>query len=414
MMTTNMNNNTTINLLKEGMEKHLVCKTTLTRKLTLDGMTQAYPVYRVRLDALYYNDQNDRIATWISKYKSEHEGKAPDVQDKESYNQVIENFIAESNPEAIRNTQRNIAMVKQREPGVTLLDGRVIDGNRRFTCLRRLAAGNPEFNWFETVILDRDLANSAKQIKILELSIQHGEEGRVDYNPIDRLVGLYNDVLSTGLLTPEEYASSVNMADGSKLKPYLETAQLMADFLEFINAPGQFYIARELQLNGPLEELQKLLKKCRTDAEKEDLKLVVFSNLLMQPVGDMTRYVRNIKSILGTSYAGEFLDEQTQIAMQVAEKLPETGKVTTAAIRDKIRTQEDLVEKLKNSMDKTLMRVKKDETRNRPGMLVGKAVTFLDGIDQNILVKLNDGERSTLLENLDRLDVLSRQLREAL
>ena len=45
---------------------------------------------------------------------------------------------------------------------------------------------------------------------------------------------------------------------------------------------------------------------------------------------------------------------------------------------------------------------------------MGKAVTFLDGIDQNILLKLNDKERTTLLENLDRLDVLSQQLREAL
>lgn len=413
MMNTNMDT-MSVNLLKESLKGLLVQKTVMNRKLTLDGVTQVYPIYRVRLDMLYYNDQNDRIATWISKYKSEHGGEAPSVQDKESYNQVIEDFIAESNTEPIRNTQKNISVFKQREPGVTLMDGRIIDGNRRFTCLRRLAADNPEFNWFETVILNRDIANSAKQIKILELSIQHGEEGRVDYNPIDRLVGLYNDVLSTGLLTPDEYARSVNMGDGSKLKPYLETAQLMADFLEFINAPGQFYIARELQINGPLEELQKLLKKCRTDAEKEDLKLVVFNNLLMQPVGDMTRYVRNIKSILGTSYAGDFLDEQTQIAKQVAEKLPETGKVNTAAIRDQIRTQEDLVEELKNSMDKTLLRVKKDETRNRPGMLVGKAVTFLDGIDQNILMKLNDKERSTLLENLDRLDVLSRQLREAL
>ena len=41
----------------------LVQKTDLTRKITYGGKTVAYPVYRVRLDALYYNDQNDRIAT---------------------------------------------------------------------------------------------------------------------------------------------------------------------------------------------------------------------------------------------------------------------------------------------------------------------------------------------------------------
>ena len=48
-----------------------VSKTTLSRKLTLGGITKAYPVYRVRLDQLFYNDQNDRIATWITQYKND-------------------------------------------------------------------------------------------------------------------------------------------------------------------------------------------------------------------------------------------------------------------------------------------------------------------------------------------------------
>ena len=39
----------------------VVQKTTLTRKVTYGGKTVIYPVYRVRLDCLYYNDQNDRI-----------------------------------------------------------------------------------------------------------------------------------------------------------------------------------------------------------------------------------------------------------------------------------------------------------------------------------------------------------------
>ena len=41
-------------------DESIVSKTTLSRKLTLGGVTKAYPVYRVRLDQLYYNDQNDR------------------------------------------------------------------------------------------------------------------------------------------------------------------------------------------------------------------------------------------------------------------------------------------------------------------------------------------------------------------
>ena len=128
-----------MNLLKEGMDQKAVIKTALTRKLTVDGLTKAYPVYKVKLDWLFYNDQNDRIATWISQYKAKHEGKTPDTADREAYNNIIEEYIVASNPDAIRKTQMNIELVEQREPGVVLADGRIIDGNRRFTCLRRLA-----------------------------------------------------------------------------------------------------------------------------------------------------------------------------------------------------------------------------------------------------------------------------------
>ena len=167
-----------LNLLKEGPGT-IVQTTNLSRKLTIAGVTKAYPVYRVKLDKLFYNDQNDRIATWISQYKSEHGLSAFSDLSRESYNAIIEQFIIQSNEAAIDKTQMNIALVHQREPGVILSDGRIIDGNRRFSCLRRLAVTAPEFDWFEAVILDTSIETDKKQIKMLELAIQHGEEKKL-------------------------------------------------------------------------------------------------------------------------------------------------------------------------------------------------------------------------------------------
>jgi hypothetical protein len=53
------------NLLGIGNESFVI-KTGLSKKITINGVAKAYPVYKVRLDMLFYNDQNDRIATWIS------------------------------------------------------------------------------------------------------------------------------------------------------------------------------------------------------------------------------------------------------------------------------------------------------------------------------------------------------------
>ena len=136
-------------LLQEGKENGTVITTAQSRKLTIDGRTQAYTVYKIKLSNLFYNDQNDRIATWISKYKADHNGEAPDPSNRNSYNDIIEQFIVESNPDAINKTQNNIELVDQREPGVVLNDGRIIDGNRRFTCLRRLSKKNEKFGYFE-------------------------------------------------------------------------------------------------------------------------------------------------------------------------------------------------------------------------------------------------------------------------
>lgn len=402
-----------MNLLKDGIAQHTVEKTTLTRKLTLDGLTKAYPVYKVRLDQLFYNEQNDRIATWISQYRAQHDGHAPDASDREHYNAVIEKFIVDSNPDAIRKTQNNIEMVDQREPGVVLADGRIIDGNRRFTCLRELAKKNDRFGYFEAVILDRNIESSAKQIKLLELSIQHGEENKVDYNPIDRLVGVYNDITATGLLSVEEYARSTNETEG-EVRKRVEVANLMVEFLEFINAPKQFYIARDLQLYYPLEELLKLIKKCSTVDEAEDLKNAVFTNILMQTNGDMTRFVRHIKSVIGTEYQDEFLQEQQGIAAQVIETLPPQGKVTTESLRETVRSNTEAVRALERSMDKALTKAKKTETKNRPILLAEKATTFLEGIDTNILAKLNDSELQRLKQQLSHLEDAVRSIREYL
>ena len=402
-----------MNLLQEGIQTHAVEKTEMTRKLTLDGVTKAYPVYRVHLDSLYYNDQNDRIATYISRYKSEHGGAAPDVSDREGYNALIEQFIIDSNPDAIRKTRTNIEMVGQREPGVVLSDGRVIDGNRRFTCLRQLSRKKDGFNYFETVILDRSIEHNMKQIKLLELSIQHGEEARVDYDPVDRLVGVYNDLIDTRLLTVPEYARSTNETE-AEVRRRMEDAQLMVEFLEFINAPKQFHIARDLQVVNPLHELPTMLRKCSGPDEEEMLKNAVFTNLLLKPSGDMTRFVRKIKGILSSPFKQEFLDEQMSIAERAVDLLPPVGKVNSDVIREQVRSYTDLTEALDRSMEKADLKSKKDATRNRPVQLVEKATSFLEDIDPHILLKLNDSELQRFVRQLDLLDGVIAQLRENL
>lgn len=400
-----------MNLLTDGIAQEVVFPTQLTRKLTIDGVTSAYPVYRVRLDQLYYNDQNDRISTWISKYKAEHDDQGPSTTQRDDYNKLIETFIVESNPDSIRKTQNNIELVDQREPGVVLVDGRVIDGNRRFTCLRRLAAKNDKFNYFETIILDRNIESSAKQIKLLELSIQHGEESKVDYNPIDRLVGIYNDIIDTKMLSVEEYARSTNESV-AEVRHKVELANLMIDFLDFINAPKQFYLARDMELYSSLDELSKLLRKCHTEDEKADLKNSVYCNILMNTQGDMARFLRRLKTIVDSDHRDDFFAEQNDLAVEVLDMLPTNGKVTIDTIRDDVRTNLDVRDSLARSVEKAEMKTKKAESLNRPIQLAEKATNFIDEIDTHIFDKMNDSDLQRLKKQLGKLTARIQEIEE--
>lgn len=402
-----------MNLLKEGIEEKSVIANDTNKRLVIDNISKDYPVYKIRLDKLYYNDQNDRIATWMAQYKVENNIDIVEVSDQDNYNNIIHEFITESNREAIKKTQLNIKMVGQQESGVVLMDGRIIDGNRRFTCLRNIEKETGKTQYFEAVILDHSIESNAKQIKMLELMLQHGVDEKVGYNPIDRLVGIYTDIIDTKLLTVKEYADSVNMSE-SDIQLEVEKANLMIEFLGFINAPKQFHIARHFNIVDPLKELHMMLKKVKDEEKKEDLKNTVFTQFLMQPFGDTTRYTRKIKKIASSNrFLDEFLDEQMEIVERVCEELEQHPKVSNKEINI-IRSNEKIKSDFLHSTEKFVNKVDGDTTRTQPIKQTEKAFDSLDLIDIKILKKLSEEQKSEIREKLEMIDQIVLTIRREL
>lgn len=387
----------------------IVQLTGLSRKLTINGETLAYPVYRVRLDKLYYNDRNDRILTWISQYKDENGVDELSGLDREEYNRIIEDFIVKSNPAAIEKTRNNIALFNQREPGVTLSDGRIIDGNRRFTCLRMLHRDDPETNYFETVILAESPADSAKQIKLLELAIQHGEEQKVDYSLIDTAIGAYLDIVDTGLITREEYAASTNETIGDVQKK-LDIAQLVLEFLEFMHTPGQYHIARDMQVYSVLTELLPLLNKCKTDAERDALKRSVFSNTMLATFADQRKYIRNLKSLFGTQPYKTYIQRENKAAEQLTEAMDGYGIGGMEDLKEFVAQQADRKEEQSLSFEKALNQSRKAQTKNKPAKNVGRCIDLLMEIDTDIFAKLTDEEREALRAQMNKLSEVTAMI----
>ena len=128
----------------------------------------------------------------------------------------------------------------------------------------------------------------------------------------------------------------------------------------------------------------------------------------------MTRYMRNLKNIVGSEHQEEYLEEQREIAQKVLDKLPKVGEMNTAVIRDQIRSDTETIDHIQRSTEKAVTKVKKNETRNRPIQLAEKATTFLEDIDANIIDKMNDSELKRMSRQLERLEEVIAELREHL
>lgn len=290
--------------LNKLIEEKSIEKTTLTKRLTIGGKTKDYPVYKFPLEYLYYNDQNGRINTVYHQYISNHGKLTPEIGDSK-YNEIFEKFIFESKKQALKDTQISISEKGQQEPGVILSDGRVIDGNRRFTALRRIQKETKIQQYFEAVILSFDISNKIdeKKIKELELDLQLGRQERVNYDPIDRIFDVYNTIEVQKLMTPEEYKKASGAGNTKGINKDLRLADLIIKFLSIVapneNPIDKFYLARELKLDGPLEDIERTINKLKKDKETitQNVLTILAVQIAKSEVGDrdITRKIRDVK-----------------------------------------------------------------------------------------------------------------------
>ena len=290
--------------LNELIKNGNIEKTTLTKRLTIGSETKDYPVYKFPLEYLYYNDQNGRINTVYHQYISNHGKLTPEIGESK-YNEIFEKFIFESKKQALKDTQVSISEKGQQEPGVILSDGRVIDGNRRFTALRRIQRDTNIKQYFEAVILSFDIKNKLdeKKIKELELDLQLGREERVSYDPIDRIFDVYNTIEVQKLMTPEEYKKASGAGNTKRINKDLRLADLIIKFLSIVapneNPIDKFYLARELKLDGPLEDIERTINKLKKDKETitQNVLTILAVQIAKSEVGDrdITRKIRDVK-----------------------------------------------------------------------------------------------------------------------
>jgi len=379
-----------INLLKQpGVEQIEKFK-----NLVIEKKSASYPVFRVPLKYLYYNDKNDRISTELIRYTSENHTEIP--TDQNEYNNIFEDIIYKSNPDKLNKTKKSIATRGQDNPGVTLIDGRVVDGNRRFTCLRKIEKETNIEQYLETVILDKDYNDNYKYVKSLELELQMGVEGPVEYDPIDRLFGLYNSIRIEKKFTPEEYARLFDNITVSDVKKDLKLAELMCKYLDFILSPGKFYLAKDLKLDGVLHEIPAVLEKVRKKYPDmvDETELFIFSLITMDVDTRINIYIRDLKNIVENADYPKLL-EMVRGPVQKTMDIIEQTDINERNDIAEIRTHTDIAEELTMAVNQQKKTATNNMMNDAPVKHLKEACNSLSSI---ALITVSEMDNSNLNE----------------
>lgn len=376
------------------------------KKLSIQGETRTFKVYRIPIDNLLYNKKNGRIATYVSQFIDE--GKEFPEKDNNKFNNIIEEYIQKSNPEALKNTKANIKIMSQTEPAVVTAEGVILDGNRRFTALRQLSreGSGAEFNFLEAVILENN-AYTEKDIKRLELNLQHAIESKVDYNPIDRLVDIYRDLIKEGgMFTIEEYATDTQMSI-KKVNEEISLAKLMLEYLEFIGQSKKFYIAREQKIDGPIREIYKIINSKKIDINQKDtIKEILFLSMISLN-GDITRKIRSLKSVFEDKVASNNLVEEFEELELLDDAVDYfESESTQKAVRDTgvLNIEESIKDKVGKVVGNSVEVKKLSESKNKPIDILSRVNLLINDIDLDSVNRMNEmlrKEFNTILSHVE-------------
>lgn len=382
-----------------------------TKTVVLARKSETFQVYRVPLKYLYYNDQNDRISTEIVRYCTENNRELP--TDRDEYNQIFEDLVVKSKEDAIVKTQRSIATRGQDNPGVTLKDGRVVDGNRRFTCLRRIEKETNQEQFFETIILDYDYKNDYKYIKSLELELQMGVDEKVKYDPIDKLFGVYKSIRIEKAFTVEEYAALFDDYSVNDVKKDLALADLMVEYLDFQGTPGKYYIAKDMDLQGTLFEIPAILEKVRKKNPDlvDDVKLRIFASISVGATKRLNLFMRDIKDVVENGDLMKYLNETEEAVTKTIRALEEKPIQNYNDLADGIRNREDLKEKLTLPVNTQKKAVESKKLKKAPIRYSKEAISTLNAIHTESILEMNEEDRNELRGLLDQLTDKIEELR---
>lgn len=216
--------------------------------------------FEIPLECLIFNKYNARIGTFVKTYEKQHGPINPETDDGKK---LIADFLWRSKESRNKATLKDIEERGQLVIGIVTKDGVIIDGNRRCMLLERA-----QRNHFLAVILDDELKDNPREIRQLETVYQLGMDEKVDYNPIEKYLKC-RDLRDSDNFREEQIAEMMRETPGD-IRKYLDTLELMDEYLEYIGYSQMYSILSEEAVEGPFVDLVHYLQKHKSGSAVRD------------------------------------------------------------------------------------------------------------------------------------------------
>ena len=373
---------------------------------------------------------NGRISTYIEEYDENHNNsplKELLKSNKEKYNDVIAGFIKESSSDnlvSFNKTKEDIRAKGQQQPGVILSDGRIIDGNRRFTALRELfkETGDLKFAFFEAVCLPAPQENDKAAwlaIKLLELNLQFDVDEKKDYNRIDFLVSFYKDVMNplTKLCDEKTYCHASGMK-ANEFKTNTAVVETMLDYLDWRGKPKAFYILKNEKLDGPIEDIAKKRTKM-SEEEWNEKKFYIYSAMTIDQTGDRTRKTRELLNSAVKEDALYHVFKETVDTPDVSNKiLKVVSKIdyqaTTPEESEQMARDKSALESILNKAYRDgVFKQQIEKEANGPAKTMENVLKALNAIELSTVQNLKSSEKEELLSRIDAVESKIQEIKDA-
>lgn len=206
-----------------------------------DGVER--PIELVPTNLLRYRKDNGRIASDVMNH-TESIGSLDERDD--TAQALLEQFLADKDPEKTEILMKSIAHTGQNEPAIITCDGFLINGNRRkmvLEKLKRLEPGRTEYEFMKVVILpgatDPGGPPTLLEIERLENRYQLQSEGKSEYYGFDRALSVKRK-MALGFTLEEQIRDDPQYAKASDKDIAKAIEKLDTDFLSPLSCVDRY------------------------------------------------------------------------------------------------------------------------------------------------------------------------------